>query len=141
MSFQYVVPGDTLQEDLINNAVPETLWQKIFLHLSKLGYDVYAAGQKRDKCVSSYVVIKEEGNHSTDDSGLNGYRVFDIIIYHPLDDYSSMEAFIENIKTALMGIKEMRSTGNQTGSITDEEVQAYTTSFSYQQYKQLRRIS
>lgn len=136
-----MVSGDTLQEDLINSAVPQTLWQKIYLHLSKLGYEVYAPGQKRDKCANSYVVIKEEGGNSMDDGNVNGYRTFDIIIYHPIDMYSSMEPYAENIKAALVDIKELRPTGNQTPSITDDEIQAYTTSFSYQQFKQLRRIN
>ena len=136
-----MVPGDTLQRNLINSAVPQTLWQKIYLHLSKLGFEVYAPGQKRDKCLKSYVVIKEGGSNSMGDSNINGHRTFEIIVYHPLDSYSSMEPYAENIKTALVDIKELRPTGNQTPSITDEEVQAYTTSFSYQQFKQLRRLN
>lgn len=140
-NFNYVVSGDTLQTSLINDTVPQTLWQKIYLHLAKLGYEVYSPGQKRDKCQNSYVVIKESGGNPIDDSNINGYRTFDIIIYHPIDMYSSMEPFAENIKTALVDIKELRPTGNQTPSITDDEVQAYTTSFSYQQFKQLRRLN
>jgi hypothetical protein len=139
-SFNYVVSGDTLQQDLINNTVPETLWQKIYLHLTKLGYEVYAVGQKRDKCENSYVVVKESGNSAMGEGNINGYRAFDIIIYHPLGKYSSMEPYVENIKTALKNITELRPTGTETPSIVDDEVQAYTTSVLYQQFKQLRRI-
>lgn len=139
MSFKYAVSGDVLEEELIKSTIPETLWQKIYLHLKKLGYEVYATGQKRDKCQNSYVVIKENGGYAMGDSDINGYRTFDIIIYHPINQYSSMEPYAENIKQAMCNIKELRATGYQTPSIVDDEVQAYTTSFTYQQFKQIRR--
>ncbi len=31
--FNYKVPGDCIQQDIIDNAVPETLWQKVYLCL------------------------------------------------------------------------------------------------------------
>lgn len=136
--FNYKIPGDKLQEDLINNAVPQTVWQKIYLHLKKLGYEVYSPGQKRDKCTDSYVVIKEGGTYAMD-SNVNGYKLFDIIIYHPMSNYSSMEFYVENIKQAMKAIGELRPTGNETQSIVDDKVEAYTTSIEYQQFKRLRR--
>ncbi|MBV1816856.1 hypothetical protein ACIR03_02730 [Clostridium cochlearium] len=136
--FNYKVPGDHLQQDLINNAVPQTVWQKIYLHLKKLGYEVYSPGQKRDKCTDSYVVIKEGGTYAMD-SNVNGYKLFDIIIYHPMSNYSSMEFYVENIKQAMKAIGELRPTGNETPSIVDDKVEAYTTSIEYQQFKRLRR--
>jgi hypothetical protein len=139
MDFKYVVPGDVLMDDILNNTVPETLWQKIYLYLTKLGYEVYAPGQKRDKCQNSYIVVKENGSSSMDEGGINGYRPFDIIVYHPLDQYSSMQLYFENVKQSLENITELRYTGNETPSIVDDEVQAYTTSATYQQYKRLRR--
>ena len=137
-SFNYKVPGDHLQQDLINSTVPQSLWQKINLHLKKLGYEVYAPGQKRDKCTDSYVVIKEGGTYALN-SNVNGYKLFDIIIYHPMSNYSSMEFYVENIKQALKEIKELRPTGNETPAIVDNKVEAYTTSIEYQQFKRLRR--
>lgn len=136
--FNYKIPGDHLQQDLINNAVPQTVWQKIYLHLKKLGYEVYSPGQKRDKCTDSYVVIKEGGTYAMD-SNVNGYKLFDIIIYHPMSNYSSMEFYVENIKQAMKAIGELRPTGNETQSIVDDKVEAYTTSIEYQQFKRLRR--
>lgn len=138
MNFNYVVPGDTLETSLINDTVPQTLWQKIYLHLKKLGYEVYSIGQKRDKCQRSYVVIKENGKTALV-GNVAGYKLFDIIIYHPMDSYSTMEPYVENIKQALTTIGELRPTGNETPAIIDSEVDAYTTSVIYQQFKQLRR--
>lgn len=137
-NFNYVVPGDVLETSLINDTVPETLWQKIYLHLSKLGYEVYSIGQKRDKCQKSYVVIKENGVTAMV-GNVAGYKLFDIIIYHPIDNYSTMEPYVENIKQALAAIDELRPTGNETPAIIDDEVGAYTTSVGYQQFKRLRR--
>ncbi|MBU5268893.1 hypothetical protein ACQX0N_11845 [Clostridium tepidum] len=137
-SFNYKVPGDKLQEDLINSTIPQTVWQKIYLHLKKLGYEVYSPGQKRDKCTDSYVVIKEGGTYALN-SNVNGYKLFDIIIYHPMSNYSSMEFYVENIKQAMKAIGELRPTGNETPSIVDDKVEAYTTSIEYQQFKRLRR--
>lgn len=137
-NFNYVVPGDVLESSLINDTVPQTLWQKIYLHLSKLGYEVYSIGQKRDKCENSYVVIKENGTTATA-GNVAGYKLFDIIIYHPMDNYSTMEPYVENIKQALTAINELRPTGNETPAIMDSEVSAYTTSVAYQQFKRLRR--
>lgn len=137
-NFNYVVTGDTLQDHLINNTTPQTVWQKIYLHLKKIGYDVYSVGQKRTKCTNSYVVIKEDGVTAVA-GNVAGYKLFDIIIYHPIDNYSSMEAYVENIKLAMEGIDELKPTGNETPTIIDSEVDAYTTSISYQQFKRLRR--
>lgn len=131
--FNYVVSGDTL-----DSTIPQTLWQKIYLHLAKLGYEVYSPGQKRDKCQNSYVVIKESGVVAMV-GNIAGYKLFDIIIYHPIENYSTMEFYIENIKEAIKDINELRPTGNETPCIVDSEVQAHTTSVSYQQFKQLRR--
>ena len=137
-NFNYIDNGNTLQTHLINNSTPQTVWQKIYLHLAKLGYEVYSAGQKRDLCKESYVVIKEGGVVAMV-GNVAGYKLFDIIIYHPMANYSTMEPYTENIKDALKSIDELRPTGNETPYIIDSEVQAYTTSVIYQQFKQLRR--
>jgi hypothetical protein len=137
-NFNYVVPGDTLEDNSLNDAIPQTLWQEIFLHLTKLGYEVYSPGQKRDKCSNSYVVIKEDGT-SAMAGNVSGYKIFDIIIYHPLDQYSTMEFYVNNLKDDLTKINPLRPTGNETPSIIDNEVEGYTTSVTYQQFKSLRR--
>ncbi|MDU1322451.1 MAG: hypothetical protein E6931_13180 [Clostridium botulinum] len=136
--FNYKVPGDSIQQDIINNTVPETLWQKVYLYLKKLGYNVYAPGQKRNKCTENYVVIKENGVHALI-GNISGYKLFDIIVYNPMDQYSTMEFYVENLKEALKKIEDLRPTGNETPSIIDYDVQAYTTSIEYQQFKSLRR--
>lgn len=136
--FNYKIEGNRLHEDLINNTVPQTMWQKIYLHLKKLGYEVYSPGQKRDKCTENYVVIKENGTHALV-SNVSGYKLFDIIIYSPIYNYSSMEFYVENIKKAMDKINDLRPTGNETPAIIDDEVKAYTTSIEYQQFKSLRR--
>lgn len=136
--FNYKVPGDSIQQDIINNAIPETLWQKVYLYLKKLGYNVYAPGQKRNKCTESYVVIRENGVHALV-GNISGYKLFDIIVYNPMDQYSTMEFYVENLKENLKKIEDLRPTGNETPSIIDYDVQAYTTSIEYQQFKSLRR--
>lgn len=116
-----------------------TLWQKINLYLQGKGYNVYSPGQKRDKCTDSYIVIKENGVYGQEGGNQLGYKMIDIIIYHPLNKYSSMEAYLESVKKDLKEIKELRSTGNETPIIIDDEVKAYTSSIEYQALKTLRR--
>lgn len=137
-SFNYKVPGDPLQEDLIKSTIPQTLWQKIYLHLKELGYEIYSPGQKRDKCLNSYVVIKENGTFRMA-GNVAGYKLFDIIVYHPITNYSTMEFYVENIKNVMRDIEELNATGNETPSIIDDQIQAYTTSIEYKQFKKLRR--
>lgn len=124
-TFNYKIIGKELDQEAKKNALPQTLWQKIFLHLEKKGYEVYSLGQKRDKCEVGYVVIKENGIHGQEGGNKVGFKTFDIIIYYPISNYSSMEFYIENIKQALKEIKELRSSGSETPSIIDDEVQAY----------------
>ncbi|WPC42958.1 hypothetical protein [Clostridium sp. JS66] len=122
----------------LDSIVPQTLWQKIYLNLKNLGYEVYSIGQKRDKCENSYIVIKENGVFAKA-GNVAGYKLFDIIIYHPITNYSSMELYVENIKQDLKCIDELKPTGNETPTVIDSEVEAYTTSIEYQQFKKLRR--
>lgn len=137
-SFNYKIQGDKLQEDLINSTVAKTLWQKIYLHLIKLDYEVYSPGQKRDKCINPYVVVKENGTYALA-GNVSGYKLIDIIVYYPLEQYSSMEFYVESIKDVLNKIEDIRFTGNETPIIIDSGVNAYTTSIEYQQFKSLRR--
>ncbi|MCB2300394.1 hypothetical protein [Clostridium tagluense] len=137
--FNYKIQGKELDQEDIKNAVPKTLWQKIFLHLNQKGYEVYSPGQKRDKCEASYVVIKENGVHGQEGGNKVGFKLFDIIMYCPLTNYSNMEFYAENIKQALKEMKELRPTGVETPSIIDDEVKAHTSSIEYQALKTLRR--
>lgn len=73
---------------------------KCIFIFKKLGYNVYAPGQKRNKCTESYVVIKENGVHALV-GNISGYKLFDIIVYSPMDQYSTIEFYVENIKEAL----------------------------------------
>lgn len=137
--FNYKVPGDALKEDIINNTEPQTVWQKMYLHLKKKGYEVYSPGQKRDKCKESYVVIKDKGTYAQGEGNIVGYQLFQVDIFHPLDSYSTMEFYVENIKEALKDIRELKATGNVKTVILDDEIQAYKESIEYKLLKILRR--
>lgn len=136
-SFNYKIPGDTLKEDIINSAQGKTTWQKIYLHLKRQGFDVYSIGQKEDICEKSYIVIKEKGIFATN-GNVAGYALFDIIIYHPKDHYSTMEFYIKDVKKALKEFKNITFSGSQTPIILDEKLAAYTTRIQYKQFKRLR---
>lgn len=115
-----------------------TLWKKTYLHLKKRGFDVYSLGQKRDACENPYLVIKENGVHALS-SNVNGYKLFNIIIYYPKNNYSDMEMYIEHVKDSIVEIPELRPTGNETPVIIDADVGAYTSSIEYQFFKSLRK--
>lgn len=138
-NFKYKIEGNSIEQDLINNTEGKTVWQKIYLHLKKKGFEVYSVGQKRDKCTNSYIVLKEDGTHALN-SNVNGYKLFDVIIYHPKENYSTMELYVEDVKKILKDkemSKYLRPTGNETPSILDTEVEGYTSSIEYIQYKKL----
>lgn len=139
-NFKYKTEGNDVEQDLINNTEGQTVWQKVYLFLKRRGYEVYSLGQKRDKCTDSYIVLKENGTHALD-SNVNGYKLFDVIIYHPKTNYSTLELYANDVKKALKD-KEitqfLRPTGNETPSILDNEVEGYTISIEYQQFKNLK---
>lgn len=137
--FKYEIQDNSIEQNLINNTKGKTVWQKLYLYLMKKGFEVYSPGQKRDKCTKSYIVLKENGVHALD-SNTNGFKLFDVIIYHPKTNYSTMELYVENIKKALKDkyIRQyLTPTGNETPSILDDGVEGYTTSIEYQQFKKL----
>jgi len=124
-------------DGLKNNVNPQSHYQIIYMHLKKLGYEVYAPGQKRDKCDKPYVVIKESGQYATN-GNVNGYSLIQIFCYYPKDKYSQLEFFIDNVRESLSEIDFLKMTGNKSPIMFFEEIQAYGQSVEYQVFHRLK---
>lgn len=112
-------------------------WADVYLHLKNKGISVYSPGQKNGICKNRYVVVKDNGTYSKAESNKLGYSILDVIIYYPMDKYSQIEGFKEQIKSYMKELQGIKFTGSETPVIIDTKVNAYTTSIEYQVLKRL----
>ena len=113
------------------------MWQTIFTKLKDKGLNPYAPGQHTGKCTEKYCVIREGPQVPYFRSNRTGYRLIEILVFVPLASYIQIKPYMDEIKTALAELSFLRKTGNETPIITDNEVEAYTTSIEYQIIKKL----
>lgn len=115
----------------------DSRWQDIFTHLKNAGFDVYSPGMKTGECISSYVVVKNDGSskHASFSTDIDLYAV---MCYVPKDKYSSLEPFVQSIKNSMKGLEPMITPyGSQTPSYYDDGVKAHMISIEYKNYKKL----
>ena len=60
-------------------------WETIYLHLKKNGLDVYSLGQHQGKCLTPYLVLRDNGK--TRRRGIEKTE-FEVLLYYPADHYS-----------------------------------------------------
>ncbi len=112
-------------------------WQDIFLHLKYEGFDVYSPGTKVGDCLSKYIVVKNDGSFqhisfSTD------VDIYAIMCYVPRDNYSELEALVQDVKASMKKLKPMiLPNGSQTPSYYDDSFKAHMVSIQYKNYKKL----
>lgn len=109
---------------------------KLFDYLYENGIDVYFIGQKKGKCLSNYVVIKDSGTVPTVNNDL-GIQVIDLYCYVPHDKYTETEKFRKKIKEIMKGFKSLRRTGTETPAIADDDVKAFSFSIEFENQKLL----
>lgn len=115
----------------------ESRWQDIFLHLEKVGFEVYPPGIKAGECTSEYIVVKNNGSArhiglSTDDD------FYSVMCYVPKDKYSTLEPLVQRIKSAMKGLEPMIVPyGSQTPSYYDDSYKAHMISIEYVNYKKM----
>lgn len=140
VNFKYAITGDVLQNYINGTYKPRTVWERVFLLLKSKGVDVYSPGQRKGKCTSPYVVIKNTGTLGFEGSNQIGSQAIDVIIYYPSTNYSGTETFTNQIQDFLRELKQyIRPTGTITPVILDSSVEGYTQSIEYQTFQRLRR--
>ncbi|MZQ76206.1 MAG: hypothetical protein GT589_08675 [Peptoclostridium sp.] len=113
------------------------MWKAIYLHLKSKGLAVYSPGQHSGPCTSSYVVLRDAGVNAFAGTNQVGYALMDVIVYHPVGQYSTLGDYVQSIRSAMKKIPEARFTGYETPVLMEEEKQGYTTSLQYQIMKRI----
>ena len=120
-----------------------SIWKYIYLHLKSKGIDVYAPGQHKGNCTSNYVVVKDTGQTQYD--GLSSIRqTYDVMCYVPEDSYSTLEDYVEEVKSAMGELYPMIvPMYYQAESFLDDTVRGHMTSIQYRnniKIEMIRRI-
>lgn len=115
----------------------ESIWQDIFMHLKKQGFDVYSPGIKVGECTSEYLAVKYNGSskHASFSTNIDLYSV---MCYVPKDRYSSLEVLVRKVKNSMKELEPMiKPHGSQTPSFYDDSLKAHMVSIEYKNYKKL----
>lgn len=106
-------------------------WQRIYEYLKNSGFEVYSPGQHKGDCISKYVVLKDEGAQKML-SFSSTQVLYDVLCYVPGSQFSSLEPFVEEVKTCLAGMyPELIPTYVQNTSFYDDTVQGHMISLQY----------
>lgn len=106
--------------------------QEIYDLLKDSGFDVFYPGQHIGECTSPYIVIKYDG--AMESLIVSSDRpIYTIMCYVPYNMYSSFVQYVYDAKNVLKKLYPgIQYSGNETGSVYDEDVKGYMVSFMYQ---------
>lgn len=110
------------------------VYKQIFKKLQSKGLNIYSPGQHQGLCNKSYLVIKNMGSSPFAGNKVASYSIFDVIVYHPMSQYSSFESYINTVKIYLKEMKELRWSGDFSSTI-DSEKNAHMMIIRYQVFK------
>lgn len=115
----------------------ESRIQDIYLHLRKLGFEVYFPAQKVGECLSPYVVVKDATTSQYLEYS-STVTYYDLMCYIPKDHFSNLEPFVESVKVAMRELVPMiKPTYSQTQSYYDDSVKAHMISVQYKNYRKI----
>jgi hypothetical protein len=111
--------------------------EDIYLHLKGKGVEVYFPAQHTGECLTKYVVVKAASqlpffSYSTD------YDVYEILVYIPQAQYSSLETFTDTIKEHMRELKTslmIRESHYQTAPYYETSIKGFMVSVEYKLYK------
>lgn len=113
-------------------------WADIYNLLKKKGFDVYSPAQHEGECSSKYVVIKLGTLSEAYDFSSVQY-LYDLMLYVPHHEYSTLENFVEEVKDAMKELEPMIMPVHfQTGSFYDDTVKAHMVSIQYYNYRRIK---
>lgn len=113
------------------------MWKVIYDRLKQAGLNPYQPGKHQGLCRERYCVVKNQTQSAFFNVRTLGYRLIDIILFVPWDDYPAMQDYVDEVKVVLSTIKGLRATGTETPTIIDDSREAYTASIEYQVMKRL----
>lgn len=115
----------------------ETVWQIIYKKLKEKNIDVYSVGQHQGECKNKYVVVKDDGVNETLTVSSN-IKTYTILIYVPLNNFSELEIFVEEIKGIMKELFPMvRPNGIETPAIIEDSIKAHMVSVQYSNYRKV----
>lgn len=103
---------------------------KLYDYLDDNGISVHFPSTKNGKCENPYVVLKDMGQSSR--SGYNGSSLIHAILFTPINNYESMNTFIDEVKNVLKNVETVKFTGLQTPILPQDDIEAFTTSLEYE---------
>jgi hypothetical protein len=113
------------------------MWEEIFQKLNNKGLNPFPIGQHVGLCTENYCVVRE-GQQSPSVSGNRaGSRLVEVILFVPIGSYIQADVYATAIRAALKELSAIRKTESETPWITDDEVEAYTSSIEYQILKKM----
>lgn len=115
----------------------ETQWKRIYRQLRAQGLDVYSPGEHKGDCVSPYVVVKTLGSNRIQNF-TSVSQEYDILMYVPKHQYSTLEEFVESVKMAMKPLEPaILPMYSQTPPFYDDTVKGHMVSM---QYRNSRRM-
>ncbi len=104
-------------------------WSDLFLYLKDEGFNVFSLGQHQGKCITEYIVLRNNGIFP---GPRKERREYELLLYFPIEKYSEFESYIERVKKSMNrlypGVKLIEP---ETPHYLDKDVLAYMTSVTY----------
>lgn len=112
-------------------------WQNIYKHLKAEGIDVYSPGQHQGECIRPYTVVQNAGM-SPYSAFSSTQTLYDIMCYVPQNEFSTLEPYVEKVKTAMKGLYPTIVPVNfQTAAFLDDTVKGHMISIQYKNNRKL----
>jgi hypothetical protein len=112
-------------------------WQQLYDFLKSKKLNIYSPSQPIGECKNKYIAIKYAGStrHAYCSTDVDIYTIF---CYVPKNNYSEIEGYVQEVKSAMKGIyPQFIPTGQQTPSFYDEDIKAHMVSIDYKNYKKI----
>lgn len=113
------------------------MWTTIYDKLNIKNLNPYPIGTHTGICEIPYCVIKEGMQIPSINTNRLGQKVIDIIVFVPVSDYSAVETYIKQVRSALSELPFLRKSGSETPIIPDDDKKAFTMSIEYTIMKKL----
>lgn len=114
-----------------------SIWQDIFVHLKKYGFDVYSPSTKVGECEKPYIVLKNNGS-TRHEYATSDIDIYSIMCYVPKEQYSKLEPMVQKVKKCMKDLLPLvYPYGTQTPSYYDDTYKAHMVSVEYKNYKKI----
>lgn len=113
------------------------MYEKIFDALNENDIIVYPPGTKTGICTYPYVVVKDAGA-SKHTSFSTQIQYYDLLIYIPVNQYSSLEKYVKKVKNIMNKLYPMvKTVYTDQPSYYDDTIKAHMKSIMYENYQKI----